>query len=82
MVTVELPKVEKRLLPSLTEQQVDTLINIANNTRDKCIISLLADSGMRLKELASIKAYDIDWESNTLTIWGKGKHHLPGGQVS
>ena len=40
--------------------------------RDKAIISLFADSGMRLSELAQIKAGDIDWEDYTITIWGKG----------
>ncbi len=72
ILTVEPPKVEKKILPSLTADQVDTLINVADNLRDKCIISLLADSGIRLNELANIKAQDIDWESYTVTILGKG----------
>jgi len=36
------------------------------------MISLFADSGMRLSELASIKADNIDWQNYTITIWGKG----------
>ena len=72
MLAVESPKVESRLLPSLTEQQVDTLINAADNLRDKCIIRLLADSGMRLSELAGVRAEDIHWDSQTITIIGKG----------
>ena len=47
------------------ENYVDTL-------RDKAIISLFADSGMRLDELANIKEAHIDWDSHTITIWGKG----------
>ena len=27
---------------------------------------------MRLSEVASIKAHDIDWDNYTVTIWGKG----------
>jgi len=72
MLAVESPRVEKRILPSLTEQQVDTLINAADNLRDKCIISLLADSGMRLSELAGVKVGDIDWDTQTVTVIGKG----------
>ncbi|MFC1846462.1 tyrosine-type recombinase/integrase [Chloroflexota bacterium] len=49
-------------------QQVDYLITVADNTRDKCIISLFADSGMRLSELANIQASDIDWDNSTITI--------------
>jgi len=72
ILIVEPPKVERKILPSLTTEQIDTLINVADNLRDKCIISLLADSGIRLNELANIKAQDIDWESYTITVWGKG----------
>jgi site-specific recombinase XerD len=72
ILAVEPPKVEKRILPSVTEQQVNALIDALDNPRDKCIVSLLADSGMRLSELASIKAEDIDWDTFTITIIGKG----------
>lgn len=57
---------------SLTEEQVSSLINAAHTIRDKCIISLFADSGLRLRELADIRNKDIDWENNTVTVWGKG----------
>jgi integrase/recombinase XerD len=53
-------------------EQVEYLIEQADNLRDEVIISLLADSGMRLSELANIKAGDINWDSHTITIWGKG----------
>ncbi len=72
MLDVDAPKQEKRILPSLTEQQVETLINHVESVRDKCIISLLADSGMRLSELTNIKQGDIDWNSKTISIIGKG----------
>jgi len=69
---VDPPFVREQILPSLTLQQVDYLINITDSVRDKCIISLFADSGMRLSELANIKVGDIDWQDYTVTIWGKG----------
>jgi len=72
ILAVEPPKVERKILPSLTPEQVNTLINVADNLRDKCIISLFADSGMRLNELVNMKAQEIDWEVYTVTIWGKG----------
>jgi len=70
---VDPPKPAKPILPSLTIEQVNYLINFVDNTRDKAIMSLFADSGMRLSELASIKVGDIDWTNCTITIWGKGK---------
>jgi len=62
----------KRILPSLSDEQVDYLIDCADNTRDKAIISLLADSGMRLNELNNIRSEDINWQNSTITIIGKG----------
>jgi len=39
--------------------------------RDKVIISVFADSGIRLNELLHTKGGDIDLESMTVTVWGK-----------
>jgi len=72
ILIVEPPKVGKKILPSLSTEQVDTLLSLAENLRDKCIISFLADSGMRLTELANIQLDTIDWETYTATIIGKG----------
>ena len=72
MKRVDPPRLKKQILPSLTREQVDYLKNTVSTLRDKTIIALFADSGMRLTELARIKASDIDWENHTVTIWGKG----------
>ncbi|MFC2042362.1 tyrosine-type recombinase/integrase [Chloroflexota bacterium] len=52
------------MLPSLTKEQVETLTTEAWNVRDKAIISLFTESGLRLSELASIKLQDIDWDNH------------------
>ncbi len=62
----------KVILPSLTHEQVAYLITQADTVRDKAIISLFADSGIRLNELLGIKEQHIDWETQTIIIWGKG----------
>jgi len=72
ILLVQAPKVEKRILPGVTDKQVEELIESADNLRDKCMISLLADSGIRLSELCGIKREDINWDSRTVTIIGKG----------
>jgi len=69
---VDAPKLPRPILPSLTSEQVQYLIDQVEALRDKCIISLFADSGMRLNELATIKLENIDWHNNTVTVWGKG----------
>jgi len=69
---VDPPKMTKVILPSLTPEQVNYLIGHAENVRDKAIISLFADSGIRLNELLNVRESHIDWESQTVIIWGKG----------
>ena len=61
----------KVLLPSITPEQVDYLIASADNVRDKAIISLFAGSA-RLNELLNIREGDIDLDSMTVIVWGKG----------
>jgi integrase/recombinase XerC len=40
--------------------------------RDKAIISLFSDSGLRLSELANINTNDIDWEHRLIKVVCKG----------
>jgi len=69
---VDPPRPDKPILPSLTTEQVSYLVEYVDSLRDKAIISLFADSGMRLTELANIKIDGINWGNHTITIWGKG----------
>ncbi|MFC1918617.1 tyrosine-type recombinase/integrase [Chloroflexota bacterium] len=69
---IDSPHVAKKLLPSVTDEQVQLLLKIAESLRDKCIIAMLFDSGLRLSEICSIKPSDIDWNINTLRVIVKG----------
>jgi len=69
---VDPPKVEKKILPSLTTEQLDYLIAQASCVRDKAIISLFVDSGLRLSELAAINPSDIDWGHRLIKVKCKG----------
>ena len=71
LVRVYKHKPVRRLSPIITEKDVDTLINTVDNLRDKCIMSLLVDSEMRLSELANIKACDMHldgWEDLDMVL--------------
>jgi site-specific recombinase XerD len=70
---IDPPQRPKLILPSLNKEQIELLIEKAHCVRDKAIISLFTDSGLRLSELLSIKAGDIDMESHTIKVLGKGK---------
>jgi site-specific recombinase XerD len=81
---LEAPKVGKLFLPSLSFDQVKTLIDMSESIRDKAIISLFTESGLRLAELASIKPVDIDWQMRTIKVMGKGRKEAlaPFGELS
>jgi integrase/recombinase XerC len=72
ILQVEAPKVGKKILPSLTSEQVEYLIEQAGCIRDKAIISLFVDSGLRLSELASINPHNIDWDNRVIKVICKG----------
>jgi site-specific recombinase XerD len=72
MLYVDAPKLPKLILPSLTREQVNALVDKARNQRDKAIISLFAESGLRLSELANVKQSDINWHNHTIRVIGKG----------
>ena len=66
MKLLKAPKVGKLIMPSLTREQVSILIEKADNERDKTIISLFTESGLRLSELTHIRPVDIDWQAGTI----------------
>jgi site-specific recombinase XerD len=72
ILAVDAPKIERKILPSLNPEQLEYLIKQTENVRDKAIISLFADSGLRLSELAAIKVSDIDWDNRLIKVRCKG----------
>ena len=84
MKNMPAPKVGKLILPSLTTDQVKTLLDKAEGERDKAIISLFTESGLRLSELTNIKLQDIDWDNHTVKVLGKGNKegYAPFGTLS
>jgi integrase len=67
------PIQSKPILPSLTMTEVKTLIDACPNLRDKAIVALFAESGLRLSELVNITAYKINWDLHVIQIMGKGR---------
>ncbi len=72
------------ILPSLNRKQVDDLLNRVNNIRDKAIIAMFTESGLRLSELVNIRLEDIDWQDQTVRVIGKGRKEAlaPLGSMS
>jgi integrase/recombinase XerC len=52
--------------------EVPALLEGCTTIRNKLVVSLLCETGLRLSELESIKTQDIDFEARTIKVWGKG----------
>jgi len=69
------PKKPKMIIKdTLTEAEVTLIIDAAKNVREKAIISMLAYSGIRNKELCGLRVCDVNLGDNMVrVINGKGK---------
>ncbi len=84
MVNLRAPILGKPILPILNEKQVLILVDRANCLRDKAIISLFTESGLRLSELTNINLEDINWDNRVIRILCKGRKEgfAPFGELS
>ncbi len=65
----------KRILPEdlLTEEEVLKLLNVTSDVRDKALIALIYDSGMRVGELLNLAIKDVDLTDNPGHVVVNGK---------
>jgi len=78
------PILGKPILPALSASETLSLIEQISNIRDKAIIVLFTESGLRLSELTNIKQDDIDWQNRIIRVLGKGRKeaYAPFGELS
>ena len=71
------PKMVKKLPVYLTEDEIDSLLNINLVTcydyRNKAMLELLYATGLRITELINLKITDVDIENCFVRVFGKGK---------
>ena len=77
---LETPQIKNREQSALNGEQVRAMVNAATNLRNKTIIMMLAQTGLRIHELANITLEQYESRSNNvLVIRGKGdKDRLVG----
>ena len=84
---VILPKQEKYLPASMSESEVEKLLNSPDASkdieqRDKAMIEMLYATGMRISELVNLKITDIDMNRSVIKVMGKGSKErlIPFGE--
>lgn len=86
---IEMPRIGRSLPKSLSEDEVDLLLNAPNTDeplghRDRAMLELLYATGLRVSELISIKQSQINFNQGVLRIIGKGDRErlIPLGEES
>src|ERR1700730_10473317 len=69
-----LPSMRKQVLDTLSREEIQLMEDSADTERDKLIVRLLADTGMRLGELLALRPQDVRVEGgkNVVKVRGKG----------
>jgi len=73
---IDPPRCPRKVMATLEAEQTMRLLNSASNLRDKTILTLLVDTGMRSAEVAGVRKQDIKTE--TVMVRGKsGEREIP-----
>ena len=69
-----LPSMRKQVLDTLSREEIQRMEDAADSERDKLIVRLLADTGIRLGELLALRPDDVRVEGgkNVIKVRGKG----------
>ncbi len=70
---IDLPKAESRSIKFLEREQVERLLNIAGNLRDRAILEVLFSTGLRVSELTNLNRDQINLDRKEFGVIGKGR---------
>jgi len=70
MTTWSAPKIEEKIPLVLSQEEVDALLQLTKNSRDKAILECLYGSGLRASELCALNICDVG--EKALFVRGKG----------
>lgn len=65
-------KAEKRVIETLTDEEVEIIRCACDSERDLAIVDLLSSSGMRVSELCGLNKNDVNFETGEVKVYGKG----------
>lgn len=69
---VQIPKLDRRILPAFTPEQIGQVLAACTTQRDSLICHTLLDSGLRASELLALNVGDINTEGAVRVRHGKG----------
>ncbi len=57
----------------LTGDEYNAMLNSCEGAREKLVVWVLLDTGLRISELLQLQASNVDWQGKRLVVIGKGK---------
>ena len=86
---IEMPRIGRSLPKSLSEDEVDALLNAPNTDeplghRDRAMLELLYATGVRVSELINLRQSQVNFNQGVIRIVGKGNRErlIPLGEES
>ncbi len=70
--TIEGSKIEQRLPRPIDEVDINKMIALAENLRDKVVLEILYGTGIRREELVQLRVDDINFNQGFIRVFGKG----------
>ena len=56
----------------LSREETDRLVNACTAFREKLVVWVLLDTGLRVGELCAMRRGDVLWQEGRIVVWGKG----------
>jgi len=69
---LKVPRAPKKIIQTFSEEQLRQLLATARSSRDKAILGLFIDTGIRVTELSSLHLGDVDLDRGRIRVKGKG----------
>lgn len=74
MASVKMPKRPKKVLDALAPDEIKKLLKVADNDRERALVYLLLDTGIRATECINLRVGDVSLEGSSIAIHaGKGE---------
>lgn len=73
--TIKAIRYEEKPRKALEQIELERLRRACKTPRDLAIVETIYSTGCRVSELINIKLNDINWETHSVELFGKGKKH-------
>jgi site-specific recombinase XerD len=74
MERVAMPRVERKILPTFTKDELEQLLAACQTARERAMVLVLIDTGVRASEFVHLALADVDLESGRVVVrQGKGR---------